>query len=195
MWPSSDAACHSLGGLRQIAQYRRGIPHSTKVRERLRSRRHSTNAAYLSRGITLPWWPTTDPPVAALHSRLAIGLRLRRNFTYSAYLSRGIPLPWRPTTDPTTPFAAFHFKIASGLQFEAAFQLLGYLNCGISLRWRPPGRLQAPLDPPGARARRSDAQDEETSCEAGSEEAILSVGDQGRAADKFPGRDAPGPRG
>ena len=84
-----------------------------------------------------------------------------------------------------------------GLQAAYDLRLHFTLAASQSRRITPlsaPGRLRAPLDRLCARARGSNARDEETSCEAGSEEAILSVGDQGRAADEFPGRDAPDPR-
>ena len=87
--------------------------------------------------------------------------------------------------------------ITQGLQAAYDLRLHFTLAAPQSRRITPlsaPGGLRAPLDRLCARAHGSDAQDEETSCEAGSAEAILSVGGQGRAADEFPGRDAPDPR-
>ena len=89
-------------------------------------------------------------------------------------------------------------SITQGLQAAYDLRLHFALAASQSRRITPlsaPGRLRAPLDRLCARAHGSNAQDEETSCEAGSEEAILGVGDQGHAAGECPGRDAPGPRG
>ena len=84
---------------------------------------------------------------------------------------------------------------ASGLRFEAAFHTCGLPQSRHITPLAAPGRLRAPQGPLGARNHRSDAQDEEACCEAGSEEATLSFRDQGRGADEFPGRDAPGSSG
>ena len=67
-------------------------------------------------------------------------------------------------------------------ELQAAYNLRLHFTLAASQSRRitplsAPSRLRAPLDRLCARAHGSNAQDEETSCEAGSEEAIRSIGD------------------
>ena len=75
------------------------------------SRRHSALAAYLNRGLPLPWRRTTCCPTLPHHTTL--GLRavsdLRRRFAFATFLNRGIPPSWRLTTvGVTQKFPSLH---------------------------------------------------------------------------------------